>query len=350
MNFENKKPASEFLPALESSRGIAAFLVVVFHYSFSISEIRFFSQSFYLAVDFFFILSGFIMAKIYFGKISNRKLFAKFLILRLGRIYPLHLFWFFIYFISFLITQKGQLSLDQNNSILPTISLLNSAHLMDRHTSFNLPSWSISAEWISYLLFGLHMLCFSHIQKGINTIFCILIGLFSYFAVFSLHPQLGLDVTFQAGFLRGIGGFYFGILGFLITQKFRVNIKILKWFFLLMVIFLFINNPRTYTDYLFPPLALFLVIGLSGYEAQKSFLAKPFLVWIGTISYSVYLGHEFVGKLANQVYSKISLTPLDGFHSYILFSLKIILCYIIAHLTYKLIERPFRQKTRSLVS
>jgi peptidoglycan/LPS O-acetylase OafA/YrhL len=346
MNFENKKPASEFLPALESSRGIAAFLVVVFHYS----QIRNLTGSFYLAVDFFFILSGFIMAKIYYGKISNRKLFAKFLILRLGRIYPLHLFWFFIYLISFLITQKGQLNSDQIDSILPTISLLNSAHLIDKPTSFNLPSWSISAEWISYLLFGLHMLCFSHIQKGINTIFCLLIILFSYFAVFSLHPQLGLDVTFEAGFLRGIGGFYFGILGFLITQKFQINIKILKWFFLLMVIFLFLNNPRTYTDYLFPPLALFLVIGLSGYEAQKSFLSNPFLVWVGTVSYSVYLGHGFIGGLTHRIYTNILHLPYNGYHSYILFSLKIILCYIVAHLTYKLIERPFRQKTRSLVS
>ena len=61
MDSNTKKSTSEFLPALESSRGIAALLVVIFHFATSSGgeDLRYFSRNFYLAVDLFFIFIGF---------------------------------------------------------------------------------------------------------------------------------------------------------------------------------------------------------------------------------------------------------------------------------------------------
>lgn len=353
MNLVGKNAPREFLPALESARGIAAFMVVIFHFSMApspLSEIRNLSRSFYLAVDFFFILSGFILAKNYLGKIPTKKLFCEFLILRLGRIYPLHLFWLIIYLLTFLIIQRGHLSSDQIHSLWPTITLTNSTFLLGKHTNFNPPSWSISAEWISYCVFGLHMLFFESIKKSLNLLFSAILVIVSYFTLFLFYPKHGLNVTYEAGFLRGIGGFYLGFLGFYIHSKYPAHLKgYLKWITLFIAIFLLINNPKTYSDFLLPPLALILVIWLSGSNAQKSFLTNPFFVWIGTISYSVYLGHDFIGRFTHQIYTKLLDSPMGGYHLYFLLVIKIVFCYFVAHLTYKFIEKPYRDKVRALV-
>jgi len=86
-----KKNQSEFLPALESARGIAALMVVIYHYSYRAGgdNLKFFCRNFYVSVELFFILSGFLMGKIYLDKINGTSGLVNFLLLRLGRIYPL---------------------------------------------------------------------------------------------------------------------------------------------------------------------------------------------------------------------------------------------------------------------
>src|SRR5262249_14810264 len=82
--------------ALDALRGICALLVVIFHievigkiYAGSFHAVPFFENAF-LFVDFFFVLSGFIITHGYFTKISNKEELGSFLIRRFGRVYPLH--------------------------------------------------------------------------------------------------------------------------------------------------------------------------------------------------------------------------------------------------------------------
>src|SRR5258708_35067428 len=77
---------------LDSWRGIAACLVALFHldaYS-HLYEVPFLRNS-WLFVDFFFVLSGFIIAANYRQRLSEGFGLGRFLLLRLGRLYPLHL-------------------------------------------------------------------------------------------------------------------------------------------------------------------------------------------------------------------------------------------------------------------
>jgi peptidoglycan/LPS O-acetylase OafA/YrhL len=94
---------------LDFARGIAAISVAIFHYklfySYNINTekyiienqpffeyIKLIYQTGWIAVQFFFLLSGFIFFKLYLHKIYKKKInFYNFLILRISRFYPLHL-------------------------------------------------------------------------------------------------------------------------------------------------------------------------------------------------------------------------------------------------------------------
>ncbi|MFT5164350.1 MAG: peptidoglycan/LPS O-acetylase OafA/YrhL, partial [Alteromonadaceae bacterium] len=78
--------------SLESLRGIAAVIVALFHSGFmSGSKYALIAQG-DIFVDFFFVLSGFVMAFAYVEKIQSGLGIKKFTLLRFGRLYPLHLF------------------------------------------------------------------------------------------------------------------------------------------------------------------------------------------------------------------------------------------------------------------
>lgn len=85
---------------LDSFRGISAICVVMVHLSLSgsITELSFIKSSYYF-VDFFFILSGFVLTHAYKNKKHIN--FKDFLKARFFRIYPLHLVMFFVFLMLF---------------------------------------------------------------------------------------------------------------------------------------------------------------------------------------------------------------------------------------------------------
>ena len=78
--------------ALDSWRGLCACMVALFHFNvFSHIQHAGIVRNAYLFVDFFFVLSGFVIAANYQARLMDGFGAGRFLFLRLGRIYPLHL-------------------------------------------------------------------------------------------------------------------------------------------------------------------------------------------------------------------------------------------------------------------
>ena len=77
--------------ALDSWRGLCAVLVALLHYHaiWHLHEFPLIRNS-YLFVDFFFVLSGFVIAHAYGDRIGDLADFGRFVALRLGRLWPLH--------------------------------------------------------------------------------------------------------------------------------------------------------------------------------------------------------------------------------------------------------------------
>jgi peptidoglycan/LPS O-acetylase OafA/YrhL len=348
MDSINKKSSSEFLPALESARGIAALMVVIYHYSYRAGgdNLKFFCRNFYLSVELFFMLSGFLMGKIYLDKINGPGSLFNFLLLRLGRIWPLHMFWVIVFLAMFLFQQHGSLTVPQMNLLWPTLLLIQG----DDHTMWNYPSWSIAAEWVSYCLFGFHIFLFHKKPKWVNTLIIGSISLLAYILLAQKDTSMKYMTPTQ-GFLSGIGGFYLGVLGFVYLKNFKLP-KYTGWVFLFIFIYLFTHNDINNfpPNYCFTILAIIGVVWLSGQEAQKTLLANPSLVYLGTVSYSVYLGHAFVDLIIYKLFERNVIIPVDGFQFYGLLISKLMILYFLAHLTHKFIENPFRRLARNWVS
>src|SRR6267143_1258388 len=156
---------------LDSWRGIAACLVALFHldaYS-HLYGVPFLRNS-WLFVDFFFVLSGFVIAANYQQRLLDGFGVGRFLLLRLGRLYPLH-FAMLMLFIAWELLRVlrrilipatlwslnpiAPFSTPQQapDTVLANLLLVQSLHLYDFLT-WNIPSWSISTEFYTYVVFA----------------------------------------------------------------------------------------------------------------------------------------------------------------------------------------------------
>ncbi|GAA4760672.1 acyltransferase [Stakelama sediminis] len=151
------------LRALTSVRGIAAWFVVLYHIRRSIAglpepALHIFAKG-YLAVDFFFLLSGFVIWMTYADRIRDGGLMAvpEFLKRRIARIWPLHLFVLtggVLLVLALAATGRHDPVMFPFAELPLHYLLLQNWGFTDRLT-WNDPAWSISAEMAAYLLFPL---------------------------------------------------------------------------------------------------------------------------------------------------------------------------------------------------
>jgi len=206
---------------LDSWRGVAAVLVVLYHGVFlgALND-NAFVRGGYLFVDFFFVLSGFVIAHAYGDKLANPTAALGFMIRRFGRLWPLHVVMLFAFAAAeglnmFLNAHSGdaeafRLSANDNSlySFMTNLAMLN-AMVLHRSITWNGASWSIGAEFYAYLVFCIVML----FARAAASRFAAIIAFAAAFAVFALsNHRLPMDATFDLGCLRGLYGFFVGFL------------------------------------------------------------------------------------------------------------------------------------------
>jgi peptidoglycan/LPS O-acetylase OafA/YrhL len=149
---------------LTSLRFFAAMWVVLFHYwhnlalpaGFALAEPSFVQKG-YLGVELFFTLSGFILCHVYLSGLGEGRFkYGSFLWARLARVYPLHIAT--LVGVGAMAIAAMTLGMNVDGNILSWTSL--PANLLMVHAwgfapvaGWNHPSWSISAEWFAYLMF-----------------------------------------------------------------------------------------------------------------------------------------------------------------------------------------------------
>lgn len=363
-----------YLSPLTSLRGIAALLVVIFHFDAIFihlapyGEHPFFRKG-YLWVDFFFLLSGFIMMHVY-GKLflDGFKLnnFKQFIRARFARIYPLYLFSFFAT-IAVYLWFRANFEINFwddiifNISAIPTNLLLLQGMHMTSYLTWNQPSWSISTEWWIYILFPFMIVPFKKIvawRKSALILFIIggylLIIYYLYPLSNASSPFPGsdnnlLNVTYDYGFVRCFLGFLFGMLLY--------ELYIIQWFqkylsksfaIFLGTLALFIILGQNVSD-LFPILLMAVIVLMGAYAtgASEKFLNLKPLQFLGDISYSMYLVHIpllfFISFLAKKYHPiEIEFNPNVPAWTYCLIFITLVIA--ISTLTYEFIEMPMRKK------
>jgi peptidoglycan/LPS O-acetylase OafA/YrhL len=149
----------EHIRPLTSLRFFAALWVVLFHYWPKLDgpAMPAIIERGYLGVELFFTLSGFILCHVYLRRFGEGGFaYGSFLWNRLARVYPLHIAC--LVGIGALALAAGALGfgVDQNIlawNALPANLLLVHAWGFAPVAGWNHPSWSISAEWFAYLSF-----------------------------------------------------------------------------------------------------------------------------------------------------------------------------------------------------
>ena len=207
------------LESLEAFRGIAAILVVLFHSQiYSVITHNTFIAHSYLFVDFFFILSGFVMIYVYDGRLSSFKGLIPYTILRFGRIYPLHFALLCIWlvyitakYIVFINYGLGHDPTDVNNtkSFILNLLLLHSMGFLTEG-SWNDPSWSISVEFYTYFVFAAFCL-FTAKQKRFRPLLALLFVIASYYYLLTTTTRSDMNIVYDLGFFRCVGGFFSGV-------------------------------------------------------------------------------------------------------------------------------------------
>ena len=361
---QNHYQSSTKIEELESVRGLAALLVVFFHIPKwnPLLEIGIINNG-YLMVELFFVLSGFVIYKAYAKKIVSKKDLIRFQFLRFGRLYPVHLLFLIAYIFieiakylaqeKFGITSVNSQPFVENNliALFQQIFLIHAIGPTGHVLTFNGPSWSISVEFFTYLLFGASIL---FVPKNKDILFFLL-------ALISLIT-LATQSTFGFGVLvRCFAGFFIGCLTASITDKISIILPsyISSLIFLTILVFLQIKIPQKYDLMIyFLSSALIASLVLSKKGMLKNFLNLKFLTWLGSISYAVYMSHSVIIWTINNIIRVIlkkpeliiggqSIPQLSEINTFIAGALIVTLVLLVSKLVFDFIEKPMRKKSRS---
>jgi peptidoglycan/LPS O-acetylase OafA/YrhL len=138
--------------ALDSWRGVCACAVVLFHLN-AATHFHHWLNNGYVAVDFFFVLSGFVIASAYQARIEGWIDLARFTVRRLGRLYPLHLLVLGAYVLLELnrgFHHPAQFLTGERSLPALAADLLLVQGFSGYNLSWNMTAWSISVElWVN---------------------------------------------------------------------------------------------------------------------------------------------------------------------------------------------------------
>lgn len=350
--------------ALDSWRGICALLVAVHNFSLWVGmPLAAFVAHSWLFVDFFFVLSGFVITHAYVDRLATAREAGVFLLRRLGRLWPLHVAvlatWVSLSLLKFAGARLLYLPLDAHfgdPGMLRSVAtnlLLVQAFDPSSWLTWNTPSWSISTELWTYLLFA--VVCIASLNRRPSPLLMGGIALGAAVVLFLLSPSF-LENSTDYAFLRCFYGFFSGHLVYRAWEalpRIRRGAGALEILALALVMGFVLTVGDNAFSMVAPLIFGFAVWIFAHEEGSLSALFKTWpLVRLGTWSYSIYMVHlpvievllraaAFVGKSVSGLINYLHL-------SYDLNLCALLIGYLIAVValaatTYSWIEQPSRR-------
>lgn len=301
---------------LDGLRGVAAIAVVVVHAPMLMGSIQ--APSAGLAVDLFFVMSGFIIAHAYEGKLRDGMTAGHFIALRLARLYPLYLLG--------LVLGVGQalssLWLGSSGTWTPETLLMSAgAGLFMLPTltggpafGLNPPGWSLFFELVINIAYVLALPRLSTRLLGVivalSGLALVVLGLQHGDLHFGSHAD-----NFAGGFARVAFSFPAGVLIYRLAPN-GCRVKLPSLLLMALAAAIFAVPAGAYTAAFEIAMVLIalpaLVILAVSVEPAKG-LASPFK-FLGVVSYGVYSLHYplvlLTGSIAKRV--PVDLTPWIG--------------------------------------
>ena len=315
--FADTKPHYELLDGL---RGVAALLVVWYHvfegYAFAGGTLIESINHGYLAVDFFFILSGFVIGYAYDDRWGRSLTMKNFFKRRLIRLHPMVIMGAVLGVVTFCIQGGVQWDGTHVATSMIMLALLCAMFFIPAYPGagyevrgngemfpLNGPSWSLFFEYIGNLLYALFI---HRLSTRMLTAFVVLLGAgLACFAIFDVsgYGNMGVGWTLDAvNFLGGLLRMLFPFsLGMLLSRNFRpVKVRGAFWICTAVLLALFVvpylegTEPICWNGLyeafciivVFP---LLIILGASGNTTDK--VSSGICKFLGDISYPLYITH-----------------------------------------------------------
>lgn len=368
---------------LDSWRGIAALIVALVHFRIN-SHIAAWDvlDRASLCVDFFFVLSGFVIFANYAARLQSGYSFWRFMGLRFGRLYPLH----FIVLCAFIGWELLQIVVpalqgyakfapfgqpgESPYDIFLSVFLLQGLGTAQK-IGFNEPSWSISAEFFTYALFALILIGFKARAYWVSLIMLIIAA--GILIISKVYLTFALDYSFW----RCVYGFSFGSLCWWAYERFplwRQKFSDLKVFvasaievsILVICYGLFVLPVSNLMIMMCAPFVFGAMIFVFSFERGfiSRVLKQRFFLVMGLSSYSIYMVHTFLGGKLASAYQLIesktgyklqividgeTMLGADFFQGDTLTLIYVVMVLVVAVISYYLIEQPGRQLSRRIL-
>jgi peptidoglycan/LPS O-acetylase OafA/YrhL len=342
------------IKSLTSLRFFAAAWVVLYHYwpNLAVSYTPPIVAAGHLGVELFFILSGFILAHVYLPSFEAGQFrYGDFLWARLARIYPIHLATLIAVGLMGALALAAGLTVDRNVvslAALPANLLLLQAWGFAPVAGWNHPSWSISAEWFAYICFPAFALLAASVRRWPVAA---VVGAVAVFAATSLTFQritgFPLDAaTIAWGALRIIPCFALGCALYLawrdrVADR-RKALAGAAFFGVAVLASAQFGAPDILTIFA----CAGLIIALAQVSAAGSrLLVQPFFVYLGEISYCIYMVSIPWSLLFVNIYARVTHLGVKQlpWPAWIIFALSVLPVAAAAH---HLVERPARDRMK----
>ncbi|MGV0748822.1 acyltransferase family protein [Mycolicibacter minnesotensis] len=369
------------IKALTGLRIIAAVWVVLFHFR---PLLRLASPEFSDAlapvldrgaqgVDLFFILSGFVLTWNYLermGETFSVRATVHFLWLRLARVWPIYLVTMHLALLWVIFTLHVGHVPTEDLSRITAISYVRQVLLVQLWfepffdgSSWDGPAWSISAEWLAYLLFGVLVLAVYRVMRVTSAR-----GLATLAIIASLPPLLLLLATGQfyspwSWLPRIVMQFTAGALACAAVRKINPAdsarraagyCSALLIAAMVGVLYYFDGHPISglydsggLVDVLFVPLVMALAIGIGSLPAL---LSTRVMVYGGQISFCLYMVHELVHTSWNWAAKQFEIVLDEGATAakWMVCGL-LVAATLLSMLLYHAVEEPGRHWMRRMI-
>ena len=352
---EKDKLSISYRPEIDGLRAVAVLSVIIFHFKKNLLPGGF------LGVDIFFVISGYLITSLIIKEITTTKNFSfiNFYIRRARRILPVMLFTILLTIItSYFFLLPSEYKSLINSSFFAIFFTSNFYfNFLDQNYWTSLAStkpllnlWSLSLEEQYYFLFPIFFFIFFNYFRRILLAFCIFVFIISFFisinnsidnsssSFYLLHARIwefipgSIIAIYQNNIKLYLNNIYknifisFGIFFFFISILFygKLNINII------------------YYNLLAVSGTCLLIIFLSPGNFFFKILSNKFLVFIGLISFSLYLVHYPLIVIYRSFYYQFNYANHSLFEEIII----VLLLFIISIASYFFIEKRFRNKNK----
>jgi exopolysaccharide production protein ExoZ len=334
--------SQQVLNVLQAGRAIAATSVAAFHLSISMGADRYGGEAVFRdftkygdrGVDFFFVLSGFIILFAHVGDIDRPQRWGEYIYRRFVRLFPIY--WLYTAGFCFLLLLGFGTDAKMPRELLDWITSLTLIRFNDATPPIP-PAWTLFHELAFYSMFSLLILN-KRLGIGALAAWALLCAVFYHFPDNTERTPFNVyTAALNFYFLFGMGAYW------LFRQPGRGLLELIPGVILATLAFALPWPEEVRPMILVLGLAL-LTAGAAKMERHGDIKVPYFLTYIGNASYTIYLAHLSLEGLLLKIAMKTSLLDLVG--AKVVYVLVLAGTIGLGCLAYALVEKPMLEGIR----